>query len=180
MNCPACKTLSLTTKILEENLKVRHCSNCAGHWLSAQDYWQWLEKHGETLPEKASTDLPLQVTDQPEVKFCIDCRGLMLKYRVGHGTNFYLDRCSKCGGVWFDRNEWESLRQRNLHDEIHQIFSDAWQRQIRQGELKRVVENAYRTTLGDEDYTQAMQIKDWITHHPQAQAIMSLLNQATP
>ena len=26
---------------------------------------------------------------------------------VGHGTNFNIDQCGVCKGIWFDKNEWE-------------------------------------------------------------------------
>ncbi|MEO1347291.1 MAG: zf-TFIIB domain-containing protein [Cyanobacteria bacterium J06635_15] len=178
MHCPTCKMPSLTQTSLENHLHAQQCKTCAGHWISAQNYWQWIEHQGETLPEKAPEDLSLEIVDHQKIIFCLDCHHLMLKYRVGHGTNFYLDRCSKCGGVWFDRNEWEALKQRNLHDEIHLIFSNVWQHKIRRSDLKHVADNAYRSILGDEDYPKAVQIKDWLTKHPKAEAILSFLNQA--
>lgn len=178
MHCPTCKTSSLTPASLEDHLSAQQCKTCGGHWIAAQNYWQWIDRHGETLPEKAPEDLSLEIVDQSEAIFCLDCHQLMLKYRVGHGTDFYLDRCSKCGGVWFDRNEWEALKQRNLHDEVHLIFSDIWQRKIRKSDLKQVADNAYRSLLGEADYQKAVQFKDWLIQQPKAEAILSFLNQA--
>ncbi|NQZ56771.1 MAG: zf-TFIIB domain-containing protein [Lentisphaeraceae bacterium] len=39
----------------------------------------------------------------------------MRKCRVGHGLQFYVERCATCGGVWLDKNEWESLKAQGFH-----------------------------------------------------------------
>jgi Zn-finger nucleic acid-binding protein len=55
----------------------------------------------------------------------------MTKARVGRKLEFYIDRCSHCHGTWLDKNEWENLRQMDLHHQIHYIFSNAWQFSVR-------------------------------------------------
>jgi Zn-finger nucleic acid-binding protein len=178
MHCPVCQIPELNKSRLEEFLTTRTCQSCSGQWLSSHDYWHWLEWHHETPAMKVVSDESLPLADNPRAIFCPDCNHLMRKAKVGHGIDFYLDRCSTCGGVWFDQNEWETLYQRNLHNVVHLIFSDAWQAQLRQEELKKLLEQVYRSSLGDYDYEMALQIKTWIEAHPQKDYIYSLLHQS--
>lgn len=175
MHCPVCHTAILTPTHLEDALKAQQCRHCDGHWLSADDYWRWFQQHGPTLLEKAPDGPTLELAEPMRVTFCLDCGDLMLKYRVGHGVAFHLDRCSRCGGIWFDQNEWTALEQRNLHDEMHFIFSDSWQRKNRQDQLRQVAKDAFRSALGEENFKKSLTVKAWLDPHPQADVILSLL-----
>ncbi|NEP18649.1 MAG: zf-TFIIB domain-containing protein, partial [Leptolyngbya sp. SIO4C1] len=171
MQCPVCQTAALTRTRLEEFLSVRACNSCSGYWISSYDYWHWLEWHGQTqdqphghshshLHDHAHShhSVPnIPIVENRRAVFCPDCGHIMRKAKVSHSLDFYLDRCSHCGGFWFDQNKWELLRSHDLHSVVHLIFSDTWQAQIRQAEFKEVLEQTYRTALGDEGYAQAMQ-----------------------
>ena len=67
-----------------------------------------------------------------------------------------------------------------MHDKVHLIFSEPWQSQIRQAEFNRVLEETYRSALGDEDYAQALSIRAWLEQHPHRDYILSVLNQVPP
>lgn len=182
MHCPACQTTKLKRSRLEEYLSAHTCDDCSGHWISSYDYWHWLEWHIQDteayvpdMPEQQS--LELEANDNRKASFCPDCNHLMRKAPVGKGLQFYLDRCSHCGGVWFDKNEWETLADCNLHDKVHLIFSESWQADIRHKKFKDVLEETYRAALGDDLYAKTMSIKDWIDQHPKKDYILSLLNQ---
>ncbi|MEO1349426.1 MAG: zf-TFIIB domain-containing protein [Cyanobacteria bacterium J06635_15] len=181
MHCPICATATLTRNRLEEFLSVRSCNSCSGHWISSYDYWHWLEWHTQKPECKAVSDSrpapDLHIVENRRAVFCPDCGHIMRKAKVGRGLEFYLDRCSHCGGFWFDQNKWELLEYHDLHSVVHLIFSDAWQAQIRQKEFKEVLEQTYRTALGDEGYNQAMLVKQWLDNHPHKDYVLSMLNQ---
>ena len=145
MKCPTCHSRSLAEVNLDTGLLARQCSQCFGHWISSENYWQWLD-HKEHQAEARSeeqvdnhrpqilvneVDSLLPVADNSTANFCVDCDRLMTKAKVGRGLSFYLDRCSHCHGVWLDQNEWENLKQRELHHQIHYMFSSAWQFSVR-------------------------------------------------
>jgi Zn-finger nucleic acid-binding protein len=83
-------------------------------------------------------------------KLCPECGRILIKYGVGHGMNFTLDQCGHCLGIWFDKNEWVSLKQRNLHDEVHKVFTASWQTQARKEERKRNLERIYLNRFGSD------------------------------
>lgn len=138
MKCPICKTHTLHEVSLDTGLTGKQCSHCFGHWISSEDYWEWLDhrEHQQREGKRPPINLNiggslLAVADNHTANFCADCSRLMTKARVGRGLNFYLDRCSHCHGVWLDQNEWENLKQRDLHHQIHYMFSSAWQFSVR-------------------------------------------------
>jgi Zn-finger nucleic acid-binding protein len=180
MQCPVCKTKRCSPVELEENLKAASCETCGGHWISHQNYSTWLKRHGETLPEKPFSEVEFDVGDVQEAKLCPDCRRILLKYKVGHGLDFFVDHCPGCGGVWLDKNEWAALQDKNLHDEIHKVFSTSWQSQIRGDQMASKLDQAYENRFGADSYTRAKETREWIQAHPQKQAILAFLSDDNP
>lgn len=184
MHCPCCQTSTLNRVRLTEFLAVHACDTCDGQWISSYDYWHWLEweTSDDQISPHATVNLSdrLEVADNSRATFCPECHHLMRRAKVGHGLEFYLDRCSHCGGSWFDKGEWEILKACNIHNKVHLVFSEAWQSQIRQAEYNRVLEETYRSALGDDDYAQALNIRNWLEQHPHRDYILSLLNQVKP
>ena len=179
MKCPVCKDTTLKSTRLESELKAATCASCGGKWISASDYWNWLDRHGETLLEKEPEEAPIEVSDNQKAKICPWCRHIMLRYKVGRGLNFTLDQCGNCNSIWFDRNEWEALKQRNLHDEVHLVFSAPWQDRIRKEETHQLLDSLYKKRF-KEDYDRVRQIKDWIDNHPEKDEILAYLSSSDP
>jgi len=180
MKCPVCKTKQCLPVELADGLKAVTCDSCGGHWLSYRNYGAWLKDHGDTLPENPLAEIEFDVDDVRDAKLCPECQRILLKYKVGHGLDFFVDHCPGCGGIWLDRNEWEALQRKNLHDEIHKIFSTAWQKQVRGDRMKEKLEQAYTNRLGAEVYAEAKSIREWLQQQPQKQAILSFLADDDP
>ncbi|MEW6250749.1 MAG: zf-TFIIB domain-containing protein [Planctomycetota bacterium] len=151
------------------------CETCGGAWIKGYQYWRWLHAHGANLPERPPAGAAPPVADSPAVKLCPDCGHMLRRARVGHDVQFSIERCGTCGGFWLDRNEWEVLESRNLHDDLHFIFSAAWQHQIADEEARRTHEQRVPTLLGPQDYARARELKDWVQTHPQRPVIMAYL-----
>lgn len=175
MKCPNCKTGSLVADKVADSLKVKRCSNCKGQWISSNDYWNWLDRHEKTPLNEKFTEVEYELEDSTKAKICPDCGRIMIKFKVGHGLNFRLDHCNGCNGVWFDKNEWNVLFDKNLHSEIHSIFTTEWQSQIKREECQAHLEACYREKLGA-DYDRVSEIKTWIDKHPERTFILSLLS----
>ncbi len=169
-NCPACKTATLESKSLEAHLAASQCISCDGHWVRAEDYRSWLESGAQA----ETTIAPLlTVEDSMSAVFCPDCSQLMRKTNVGHDLNFYLDQCPCCQGAWLDRHEWSHLKSQNLHVQVHQMSSSAWQHKARQSRLRSTVRQAFANKLSSSDYSEAERIKKWLEVHPQKQELLS-------
>ncbi len=81
--------------------------------------------------------------------------------------------CPKCGGIWLDKNEWEVLKSRNIHEEIHFIFSEPWQKAVLQDEQKKAYEAHAEKLLGNADYGRLSEFKKWVSRHPQKSFILA-------
>jgi len=177
MNCPRCHTVALHERDLETNLPSSECPHCAGHWIAGKNYWAWLEGHGETLPEKPAADGPARPVDDTGFAMkCPDCGHILRRDRVGHELAFALDHCGHCGGVWFDGGEWETLKSRNLHDEVHAIFSHVWQSRVSQEERAREQAHLLQAKFGDADLAEARRIRAWLAGHPKKYDLYALIH----
>ena len=99
----------------------------------------------------------------------------MTRYKVGHKLSFSLDRCGNCGGTWFDGNEWETLRGGELWDQLHLIFSPAWQNRIRRENQAEHLREQFAAKLGPADFAESNRIKNWLDNHPHRDAILAYL-----
>lgn len=185
MKCPVCKTSDLNASSLDQNLSCRHCDNCGGNWIQSFEYWKWRDQNKGNLPENILDphDSPANVPDPKtgalKAKFCPECSSILIRYKVGHGVSFAIDQCGNCGGVWFDKDEWESLKGRNLHDDVYTIFTAPWQNKVRSQESLRAQEELYIKKFGEEGFEEIRRMKEWIDEHPRKQEILAYLIQTT-
>lgn len=174
--CPVCPAGTLSDHAPEPKLSAKKCNECTGIWIGALNYEGWLKEHGDTLPEKApDATLTIQSGEKPGAKFCPECKYILMKYKVGHDIEFTLNRCGQCAGVWFDKNEWDILKARNLHDEVHLIFSQPWQAAIRAEEHEAAMEKIWRDQIGPSDLSEIRRIKNWLAKHPKSAELYAFL-----
>lgn len=180
MNCPVCREHELSSTDLDSDLAALHCANCGGNFLRGANYWNWLETHGENLPEQPPAPDEPQPGEDVKAKLCPECRAIMIKYHVGHETTFTLDQCPACKGIWLDRNEWEILKSRNLHDDLNRIVTEPWQLEAHRDEKKRRLEQLYATKFGAEDYAELKRIREWLDQHAKRQELLAFLSDENP
>lgn len=177
MQSPVGSRKALVSVQLEEGLMAYRCPETGGHYIPAPAYMRWLGAQPARLPH-----LPPGGDDGPEpqsaqgVRLCPESGTIMTKYKVGHGFRFTIDR-SLTGGIWLDAGEWEALRSRKFHDEIHFIFTDPWQRHVRRDESaererSRLAERVGRDLLGRLDG-----LKEELETHPHRDEILAYLMQ---
>jgi Zn-finger nucleic acid-binding protein len=180
MNCPACPTRPpLKPQALESSLVARACPQCGGQWVRSADYWRWRAGHGANLPERGPEETaPLPLNDRRGVKRCPDCGDRFLTtYRVGKRVPFTIDRCRNCEGIWLDRDEWAALRARNLHDDLHLVFTDDWQRDLRKEDRRFLTDTHFERMFGAEDFARIREVRAWLDGHPRAGELLSYLQQ---
>ena len=179
MHCPACKTPTFTPIQLEPTLPAQQCAGCQGHWLRADDYFKWLDQQPARLPEKPYEGEPLQLSAEQTVKICPTCIRMMRRYDVGHSTAVTLDQCAHCDGIWFDPHEWQALKGRHLHDEVHLVFTAPWQAQLRKTASIERLTQIYHARFGD-DFERLQDIHTWLQAHPKKDDLLAFLADPTP
>ncbi len=178
MPCPICDgkgEKSLKPEKLEENLAGYHCDDCGGHWICSRDYHDWLDVKGEILEEKDEYDVSIKSEDIFKAKLCPECGRIMSKYRVGHGVPFRIDICGACNGFWMDKNEWEILKSKNLHDEINAIYTRAWQKDVQNVENQEKMKLAIEKRLGRDIFEKADEFKQWLGQQEEKDIIIAYL-----
>ena len=110
MLCPACKS-SLSSKTVYY-CRIHPCSSCSGIWLSS-DIFPRLASMLAVNIEKTDDDYlslfkPRQVAKPGTKKIarlCPQCQVGMHEFNFAYDSNIFLDRCSRCSGVWTDSGE---------------------------------------------------------------------------
>lgn len=179
MYCPVCST-TLQETALEANLRAYACQSCRGHFIISSDYLDWREQQVTDLPANPDPGPLPKTADTMCAKRCPLCQHVMLRYRVDHAMDFGLDHCGNCNSVWFDRNEWNNLKCRHLHDDVNRMFTTAWQRRIREVAHRATMQSIYRERFGESDYTEVQRVRVWLEAHPQRSALLAYLNANDP
>ena len=180
MNCPVCKTAKLSRNTLETALASENCERCGGNWIPGAQYWKWLEEHGQNLPERDAQTNDLPVVESDEHLDCPECKWRMVKYRVGKGTGFSLDHCHSCKGIWLDKNEWEVLKKRNLHDDLNAMLTEFWQAEAMKEEQRKRLERINIGKFGEADYAEIKRVRAWLDKHEHKHALLAYLTDDDP
>jgi Zn-finger nucleic acid-binding protein len=180
LKCPVCKSPELQLAEAEAGLTFHNCPQCNGNWITGAEYWKWLEHHEANLPERSDHDSGLTLAEPGLHIDCPECRFRMVKYLVGHGFSFTIDHCEGCRGVWLDRNEWEALKERNLHDDLNSMFTSFWQDGAQKEARKRRLEQIYRTRFGAEDYAEIERVRVWLATRQNKTDLLAYLTDKDP
>jgi Zn-finger nucleic acid-binding protein len=174
--CPVCTPAQLLTlQHLEPGLQARGCPRCGGHWIRLADYWRWRAGKGAGVPEQPAPRTTTAAREATGHRRCPDDGQLLSRYQVGKGIAFTLERCAQCEGVWLDGNEWEVLKRRGLHDDLHRVFTEDWQRETKKMEKSQELEALLMRALPPADYVRIREIKAWIDAHPQRSELYEVL-----
>lgn len=177
MKCTSCKNGNLVPAYLEDMLPCHSCDNCGGNWVMLKDYLRWKEQHGEAVAVDA--EISAELTDSKKAILCPVTGAVMLKYRISKDHDHRLDLSPSIAGVWLDQGEWLLLKKEGLAGSLNAIFTDSWQRQLRESSAKSTFEALYRQQFGD-DYGRIRELRAWIADHPKRADVLSYLMAEDP
>ena len=167
------KTMTLVT--LEEGLQAFQCHDSGGHYIPAISYMKWLEKQPARLPHLAESGSSIEAgIDSSAALICPESGTVMARYKVGHGFAFSINR-SITGGIWLDGGEWQALRQRNFHDEIHLVFTAPWQKHIRDEQAQATYNERLMSGLGPEILEHLDFLRSELANHPHRNLALAYL-----
>ncbi|MEO5913225.1 MAG: hypothetical protein ABIS50_03260 [Luteolibacter sp.] len=145
--------------------------------IQSHAYLQWLQQQPARLPHLPEPAEPASLSaDSAGVLICPETGTFMSRFKVGHGFPFSIDR-SVTGGVWFDGGEWEALRQRNFHDEIHLVFTSPWQKQVRNEKAQATYEDTLNTSLGADLLERLTSLRAELMDHPHRNLALAYLTE---
>jgi Zn-finger nucleic acid-binding protein len=161
---------------LAPGLEAFRCPESGGHWIPLRSYSLWLQAPGNRTARRSDDPPPELVGDanRPPL-FCPESGALLVRYRVGRGLPFQIDRSPVTAGVWLDRGEWEALEKNGLHDELHRIFTAPYQREIRKEAYEESLRTAFSERIGEGDFPRVVEFREWMHGHPRAADIRAFL-----
>jgi Zn-finger nucleic acid-binding protein len=180
MKCPVCRKIALEHEEIDVGLNADVCTECRGRWISMQNYESWIESRGAGAPEIHGDEEDMNIPEFELARLCPKCSRILVKFKVGRSIAFKIDRCSNCAGVWLDADEWETLRRRNLHDDLTQIFTDHWQEEVSREETRKTLKGIYRSKFGEDDYKKISEFKSWMDNEDKRNEILSYLKDKNP
>lgn len=174
MQCPKCKSETLKPTKLEAGLSAMGCDNCHGAFVSLLYYRDWAEREEPVVATQALT--AEKVEDTQAALTCPKCGKLMTKFRIAGCKSNRLDLCASCDEAWLDGGEWELLKSLELSRLMPMVFTDEWQRKLRQEILESEREERLAKLVGKEDLKQARKVRNWLKNHPHRSDIIFFIN----
>lgn len=175
MKCPVCKTPELRPTMIEELLPSMGCEQCKGSLVALLYYRHWAEHHKPTSDASGPATVSELPADTTNALRCPKCERIMTKYRLSGTVANRLDVCSLCDEAWLDGGEWQLLEQLQLSDQLPVVFTDTWQRKIRNESSERTRQEILRRDLGAEVAGQVETIRAWLKDHPAKSTILTYL-----
>jgi len=179
MKCVKCSNEELHPASLDEGLVCQLCNSCGGSWVKMPDYIQWHDQHASEANLGINQE-DVAIEDTAAVLICPQCNQIMGKYRISADLEHRMDQCANCGGFWLDKGEWKYLQRFNLHTRINTIFTENWQRKVREETFKRNAEKRYLTKFGVVTYQQVKELKDYLIGNPFKNRVIAYLMNPDP
>ncbi len=170
MNCPKCRTETLHPTAAPIGVSTVHrCTACEGLWF-ALDEW-------DAMAPEAGAEESRDFEGDARPGLCPGGHGMLIRASVD-SAGFYLDRCGKCGGTWFDKGEWEKLSADGLLGLLEDLWTPSAQRTQRQAAILQAEREDLEKQLGADLLAQVDALIEALQGHPQsALAIAHLRNQ---
>ncbi|TQV81055.1 zf-TFIIB domain-containing protein [Aliikangiella coralliicola] len=177
MQCPKCRNVDLKPTKLDEGLSAMGCNQCQGAFVSLLYYRDWAERSG-SVHDAPEVELlkGFDSEDTPTALSCPKCLKLMQKFRISGCSNNRLDLCTSCDEAWLDGGEWELLKALELSKEMPLVFTERWQKKVREQISEDTRRQRFLTILGKEDLEKADEFREWIKTHPKRHDIIFYVN----
>ena len=172
--CPKCDDRLLLPTVLTAGLSARGCHSCSGALLDLVGYRAWADQRGI---DAASTEggRDVSIDDTTKAVLCPNCTRIMTKFRVAPDAENRIDHCGACDAAWLDGGEWTQLENMGLRENLGSVFSEPWQRRLREADTWRMNDETLRERFG-EDYDRIVDFKYWLQGRPDRQEILGWIS----
>jgi Zn-finger nucleic acid-binding protein len=144
--CPKCDSAALT-KVAES--LVSCCSKCSGFWVPPLAFAE-----PDVIAALQARDVRPQAPLEQDHRTgpCPEGHGLLRRARVTNTDPYFLERCARCGGVWFDPGEWSRLAEAGLLTDVTTLWSPAWRERLSDEQNRASLEADLRHKLGNQTF----------------------------
>ncbi|MFP6800662.1 MAG: zf-TFIIB domain-containing protein [Pseudomonas sp.] len=171
MQCPACRTTPLQPTKLDDGLLAHGCPQCSGALVALLYYRDWAERQPQNDEPQPQVEA-VPASESQQALSCPKCAKLMSKFQISGTHSNRLDLCSSCDEAWLDNGEWQLLKALELSHKMPSIFTEAWQRKVRQQASEEARRQRFARLVGDEAIVRADDIRSWLKDHPQRRELL--------
>ena len=136
------------------------CPACGGLWIPDG------KALGATPPAELAEAAASNADADGRTGLCPNGHGILARAQTHLDSGFYLERCSQCLGVWFDRGEWQKIAAAGLSSGLFEIWSESWQRQQRQEAAEQAHRERLEAELGRELVEGIERVARELREHP--------------
>jgi Zn-finger nucleic acid-binding protein len=169
MDCPKCKTIQLRTP---QPKSPSFCKQCGGMWMANLGASDFIEAVTEICPKKIAGN-----DSDKKTGVCPFGHGIMMRAKVDIDEPFYLEKCTTCGGIWFDQGEWLRIVENNFVENLSNIWSEAWQRKHRKEKNRDFFLTMNQKVLGENVFRMIVDLAEVLKNHPEKDRAIALLHQ---
>jgi Zn-finger nucleic acid-binding protein len=171
MNCPKCKEPELRKKSGFDS--PLSCQRCGGMWLESKNLPGFIENLKSSSP---ATGEDTSLNDD-KTGLCPAGHGIMIRAKIGIDNPFFLEKCTTCGGIWFDNGEWLRVVNSDLTDKINEFWCKSWQSKQRQEKNRQNYLKTNKKLFGNELFDELMKLSELLKTHPEKGRAIALLQQ---
>jgi len=157
MKCSSCGTGRLESSYFEGLFACHSCTDCGGDLILLGDFLRWQELNPESKFE-VEAEVGVVAEETKRAMICPLTGTLMTKYRISADTEHRLDLSPTINAVWLDKGEWQLLKEKGLANNLNQIFTNHWQRDIHAVETSEMLDELNARKFG-EHYEQVKAFK---------------------
>jgi len=175
MLCPKCRNTRLQPTKIETGLPAMGCPSCDGCCLSLLYFRDWAERND---PPVAEAEVNAEVVSEADAKTalsCPKCSKIMTKFSVSGEIDSRIDLCGSCDEAWLDGGEWQLLKSLELAHKLPGVFTEQWQRRVRNEKTALLKRERLQQRVGEADTARAVETKAWLTDHPERATLLHFL-----
>lgn len=167
MNCPKCKTTVLERTSYGAPYS---CAKCGGMWVLNDE----ISKLSESFINQPLSDSESEINDS-RTGLCPEGHGIMIRAKIDFDKPFYLERCTHCGGIWFDQGEWHRIAENQFYENLSEFWTSSWQRKQQQEKNRESFLEMNKKLFGDEIFNALIDLADKLKNHPEKSRALALL-----
>jgi len=176
-HCPKCASQLLVPVEgvrASSGASALQCPSCSGFWVPPEVVAlpASLTALGKRDVLKTPSPRETQRTGQ-----CPEGHGLLRRARVTWHDPYFLERCARCGGVWFDAGEWSRAVADELLGNLSEVWSPAWRKQLSDQQSHDSLEVDLRAKLGSDLFNALRNLADNLETHPQRGVALAYLSE---
>jgi hypothetical protein len=101
----------------------------------------------------------------------------MTRARVAWDAPQHLERCNRCGGVWFDPGDFALVSSESLLDQLQDLWAPAWRRRLSEAEGQALLKADLGETFGADLAAKLEDVAEALAKHPASAMALAYLRQ---